>query len=94
MKRYSLFYFIGQAIRGLWRNGVMTFASIAVLMSCLVVIGGFSLLVYNIDVNLESFGLLNEVVVSLDYDLPEEEIESIGEKLSSLDNVESVTRIT
>ena len=42
MKRYSFFYFIGQAIRGLWRNGVMTFASIAVLMSCLVVIGGFS----------------------------------------------------
>ena len=94
MKRYSVFYFIGQAVRGLWRNGVMTFASIAVLMSCLVVIGGFSLLVYNIDVNLESFGLLNEVVVSLDYELSEDEIVAIGDKLSALDNVESVTRIT
>lgn len=72
----------------------MTFASIAVLMSCLVVIGGFSLLVYNIDVNLESFGLLNEIVVSLDYDLPEEEIVSIGERLRALDNVDTVTRIT
>ena len=59
MKRYSLFYFIGQAFRGLWRNGVMSFASIAILMSCLVVIGGFTLLVYNIDVNLEDFGLQN-----------------------------------
>ena len=44
MRRYNLFYFIGQALRGLWRNGVMSFASIAVLMSCLVVIGGFTLL--------------------------------------------------
>ena len=58
MRRYNLFYFIGQALRGLWRNGVMSFASIAVLMSCLVVIGGFTLLVHNIDVNLEQFGLM------------------------------------
>ena len=95
MKRhYNLFYFIGQAFRGLWRNGVMTFASIAVLMSCLVVIGGFSLLVYNIDVNLEQFGLMNDLVVLLDYDLSEEEIVAIGDQLSKLDNLESIKRVT
>ncbi|MBR4961010.1 MAG: ABC transporter permease [Clostridia bacterium] len=95
MKRhYNLFYFIGQAFRGLWRNGVMTFASIAVLMSCLVVIGGFTLLVYNIDVNLEQFGLMNDLVVLLDYDLSEEEIVAIGEQLSGLDNLESINRVT
>ena len=94
MKRYSLFYFIGQAFRGLWRNGVMSFASIAILMSCLVVIGGFTLLVYNIDVNLEDFGLQNEIIVYLNFDLEEEAIVAIGDKLESLDNVESVTRTT
>ena len=52
MKRYNVFYFIGQAISGLWRNGIMSVASIAVLMSLLVVIGGFTLLVKNINVNL------------------------------------------
>ena len=45
MKRYNIFYFIKQALSSMWRNGVMSFASIAVLMSLLVVIGGFSLLV-------------------------------------------------
>ncbi|MBQ7921781.1 MAG: permease-like cell division protein FtsX [Clostridia bacterium] len=94
MKRYSLFYFIGQAFRGLWRNGVMSFASIAILMSCLVVIGGFTLLVYNIDVNLEDFGLQNEIIVYLNFDLEEEAIVAIGDKLDSLDHVESVTRTT
>ena len=95
MKRhYNLFYFIGQAFKGLWRNGIMTFASIAVLMSCLVVIGGFSLLVYNIDVNLEQFGLMNDLVVLLDYDLSEEEIVAIGDQLSKLDNLESINRVT
>ena len=94
MRRYSIFYFIGQAFKGLWRNGVMTFASIAVLMSCLVVIGGFTLLVYNIDINLEQFGLMNELVVFLNHDLSEEEITGIGEQLSSLDNLATIDRVT
>ena len=94
MRRYSIFYFIGQALRGLWRNGVMSLASIAVLLSCLVVIGGFTLLVYNIDVNLEQFGLMNDLVVWLDYDLSEEEIVAIGEKLEKLENLETIKRVT
>ncbi len=94
MRRYNVFYFISQALKGLWRNGVMTFASIAVLMSCLVVIGGFSLLVYNIDVNLEQFGLMNELVVFVDRELSEEEIVSIQGTLSSLDNLDSIQRVT
>ncbi len=94
MKHYSIFYFIGQALRGLWRNGVMSFASIAVLMSCLVVIGGFSLLVYNIDINLEQFGLMNELVVFLDPDMPEEQIVEIGETLRHLENLDTIERVT
>ena len=94
MRRYSLFYFIGQAFKGLWRNGVMTFASIAVLMSCLVVIGGFTLLVYNIDVNLEQFGLMNELVVFLEHDLSEEEILEVEGQLTGLDNLATIDRVT
>ncbi len=93
-RHYNIFYFIGQALRGLWRNGVMSFASIAVLMSCLVVIGGFTLLVYNIDENLEQFGLMNDLVVLLDYDLSEEEIVAIGDQLSKLDNLATIERVT
>ena len=63
----------------MWRNGVMSFASIAVLMSLLVVIGGFSLLVYNIDVNLDNFGVLNQIVVFVDRDADEDEIVAVGE---------------
>ena len=43
-KQYRLTYFIAQSFKNLWRNGVMSFASMAVLMSCLVVLGGFTLL--------------------------------------------------
>ncbi len=94
MRRYNLFYFIGQALSGLWRNSVMSVASIAVLMSCLVVIGGFSLLVYNIDVNLDEFALLKEIVVYCNTDATEEEVVAIGEKIAKLSNIESIRRVT
>jgi len=94
VKRYNLFYFIGQAFAGFWRNGVMSFASVAVLMSCLVVMGGFSLLVANINVNLEDFGVLNEIVVFCDYDSTDEEVAEIEAKIKNLDHIENVVLVT
>lgn len=94
MRRYNPFYFIGQAFAGLWRNGVMSFASIAVLMSLLVVIGGFSLLVETINVNLEQFGLMNEIVVFVDTAASDEEIEEIGNKISKLENIAEIRHVT
>ena len=94
MRRYNPFYFIGQAFEGLWRNGVMSFASIAVLMSLLVVIGGFTLLVANIDVNLSEFGLINQIVVFCDPNASDEQIAEIGEAIGKLDNIESVQHVT
>ncbi len=96
MKHYRLTYFIGQALEGLWRNGVMSVASIAVLMSCLIVLSSFALLVANINVNLENLGLMNEIVVFLEYDLTEEEIVSIEEQIKKIEyvDVDNVERIT
>ncbi len=94
MRRYNIFYFIGQALSGLWRNGVMTFASVAVLMSCLVVIGGFTLLVETINVNLDQFGVLKEIVVFCDTEATEEKIVEIGNKIGKLDNIEKIERVT
>ena len=94
MKRYNPFYFIGQAFEGLFRNGVMSFASVAVLMSLLVVIGGFALLVSNINMNLEEFGLINQIVVFCETDATEAEIEDVGIAIGKLDNIASVVRVT
>lgn len=94
MRKYNIFYFIKQAFSGMLRNGVMTFASIAVLMSLLVVIGGFSLLVVNIDKNLDEFGKMNEIVAFCDRELAEEQLVDISNRINKLDNIESVERVT
>ena len=94
MKQYKPSYFIGQAFRGIWRNGVMSFASIAVLMSCLVVLGSFALLVMNINENLNDLGLMNEVMVFLEFDLTEEQIQNVEREIKSIPGVGDVERIT
>ena len=94
MKHYKPSYFVGQAFTGIWRNGVMSFASIAVLMSCLVVLGSFALLVVNINANLDDLGLMNEVMVFLDYDMEEEDIVTIERQIKSIPGVGDVERIT
>ena len=91
-KSYRLTYFIGQAIKSLWRNGVMSFASIAVLMSCLAVMGGFALLVKNINVNLERLNMMNPIVAFCEPDATEEEITDVGDAIAKLDGVEKTVR--
>lgn len=81
---YSIGYFLSQAVKGLWRNGVMSFASIAVLMCCLVVMGIFTVLVANINENLETMELANEIVVFLDYDATEEDAKRVEGKIKEL----------
>lgn len=94
MKHYKPTYFIGQAFRGIWRNGVMSFASIAVLMSCLVVLGSFTLLVVNINVNLDNLGLMNEILVFLEKDLDQDRIRSIEAEIRGIPYVDEVEHIT
>ena len=72
MRRYRPSYFLSQAFKGLLRNGMMTLASVIVLLSCLIAVGCFSMLVINIDHNLESLGDLNEIVAFADTDEPYE----------------------
>lgn len=94
MRRFSIKYVFSEAFKGLWRNGVMTFASIAVLMSCLVVIGAFSLLVVNINDNLNALGDLTKIVVFVDRDYSEEQIKDLEAKIGALKNVTKVERVT
>ncbi len=93
-KRYSLTYLIGESFKNLWRNGVMSLASVTVLMSCLVVIGGFVLIIFNINANVKNLGLMNEMVAFVDYKLTDEEIESIKAQINELDDVVEVIHVT
>ena len=62
MRSFSLGYLIGRGFKGLTRNSFMSFASILILTSCLLISGCFGMLVYNIYVNFNNLNELNEIV--------------------------------
>ncbi len=93
-KSYNPAIFVGEAFKNLWRDGIMSLASILVLASCLVVLGCFALLVFNINVNMDKLASLNEIVAFTEYDMSEEDAVALGEEIKKLDNVESVEFIS
>ncbi len=94
MRHYSITYLFGQGTKGLFRNGVMSIAAIAVLMACLVVLGSFSLVIYNLNINLNDINALNEIVVLVDYDADDAKVEEIQNKINSLNNIAAVEFIS
>lgn len=91
MSRYNPFYFIGQALKSLWRNNVMTIASVLILASCLVVLGSFALLVADLNLNLDQLGLMNEIAIYCEPDLDDARVEEIYDTLRKMDNVDTIT---
>ncbi len=94
MRRFKLGYFIGQSLKGLWRNGIMTLASVAVLLSCLVVMGSFASLLVNIEFNLGNLGTLNSIVAFVDLDYTDDQVTELYHTIEGFDNVETVTLIS
>lgn len=68
----------------------MSLAAITVLFSCLVLMGSFSLLVYNVNVNIEEVAQLNEIIVIVDYEATDDEVETLSQQIHALDNIKEI----
>ncbi len=73
MKLINTFFFhIAQGIKGIFRNPIMSTASLLVLVCCMVVTGTFALIIDNINKNFEALDDVNKMIVWLD-DAPKAE---------------------
>ena len=88
MSRYRFRNSFAQSIKSFFRHGAMSFASVAVLMACLTVLGAFGLLVENINTNIDTLGDLNKIVVFCDTSLTDEQIDELEIQVRKLNNVE------
>jgi Cell division protein len=94
MRKYSLTTFIGQGFIGVFRNGIMSTASILVLMSTLIVMGSFAALIININSNLDSIDDFNEIVCYIKLDVDQARVTQIGEEIKKLKNISSIRFIS
>lgn len=83
-------YFMGEAKKNIIRNGLMSVASLFTIVSCLVILGLFMIISLNVEVITEQIKDQCEIQVYLDIDTPDERVETIGNEISSMENVKSV----
>jgi len=87
MKINNILYLLKEGIRGIFLHGFMSFAAVCVTVACLLIVGSFSLLTYNVNIMVEELNQTNEILVYVDSDLPDAEARSIGTKINMIDNV-------
>ncbi|MBQ9083668.1 MAG: permease-like cell division protein FtsX [Clostridia bacterium] len=88
-------YLTKEGIRNLWCNRMMTFASIGVLVSCMLLSGGSMLISLNIANILKQVEKNNLVMVYLNDDVTELEAIKVGTAMESISNIlekELITR--
>ena len=94
MKLNNLGYLLKEGFRGIFLHGFMSFAAVCVTVACLVIVGSFSALAYNLDVMVEELNQTSEILVYIDSDLSDAEAKSIGTKINMLDNVLQATFVS
>ena len=90
MTASSLRYLIKEGLKNTWTNRMMSFASIAVLLCCLVLIGSASMMFLNINSIVERIEDENVIMVFIDDNTTDEQINEMGEKLKVIPNIELV----
>lgn len=94
MKLNNLGYLLKEGFRGIFLHGFMSFAAVCVTVACLVIVGSFSALAYNLDVMVEELNQTSEILVLIDSDLSDAEARSIGTRINLLDNVLQATFVS
>jgi len=87
MSKHDFGYFFHEGLSNMFSHGFMSFAAVCVTVACLIIVGSFSILAYNLDVMVQDLNQTSEILVYVDSDLPDAEARSIGTKINALNNV-------
>ena len=87
MRLNNIGYLLKEGFKGIFTHGFMSFAAVCVTIACLVIVGSFSILAYNLDVMVEDLNQTSEILCYVDMELPDAEARSIGTQINLLDNV-------
>ncbi len=89
LSRYG--YLIGEGFRNIFTHGFMSFASVTIIIACLIVMGSFTLLDININQIVDDIGDQNQILAYVDEDMTAQEASAkLQMKLEALENVANV----
>lgn len=92
--KHNFTYFFSEGVGNMFSHGFMSFAAIGITVACLVVMGTFSLVAYNAEVQLETLESEYEILAFVDETYDDARTQQVGRALSGIANVKEVEFIT
>lgn len=92
--RFNLRYLTKEGFRNIRVHKLMTVASITVMLSCMILIGGAYLLYANIQSVIDKVGEQNVVMVFIQDEAKPEQEETLKNQITSLENVKDCTFVS
>ena len=83
-------YLIREGFRSIGTHGFMSFATVTIIMACLIIMGSVTLLSLNIDKVIKDLENQNEVVAFVDESYTEESARALQGAIEGLDNISTV----
>ncbi len=90
MRLNSSAYLIREGFRSIGTHRFMSFASVAIIMACLLIMGSFSLVTENINAAIRALENQNEVVAYIDETLSEEDARALQPQIEAIGNIATV----
>ena len=89
--RHDFKFFIREGAGNMFSHGFMSFAAIGITVACLLIMGTFTLVAYNANVNLADLQQENAVLAFVDDALTESEARALQTRIENVDNVADCT---
>ena len=87
-------YLIREGFRGIFTHKFMSFATVAVIVECLIIIGSLGVVSVNISSLIHNLEQENEVVAFVEENLSDEEARGLEASISGIENIASVEYVT
>ena len=85
--KHNFGYFIREGARNMFSHGFMSFAAIGVTVACLLIMGTFALIAFNVNENLAELQRENAVVAFVDDTLNDSHAQELQKELQKVANV-------
>ncbi len=92
--KHNFSYFFKEGLNNMRAHGFMSFAAVGVTVACLLIMGTFSLVAYNMNENLKELQKENAVLAFVDDDLSEKEARGLQSTIEKINGVADCTFVT
>lgn len=90
MKRFNLRYYLKEGISNFFSHRLMSVAAITVIAACLLITSSFSLVAYNLGIQVADLETQSEIMLWVDETYTRPQAQALEEEIKQVDNVETV----